>query len=109
VTLTQQLPEGLGASATLAAYRVVQEGLTNAVRHAKAQHVAIAVKAEGDSMVVSVTDDGVGMPEQWSGAGRFGLRGLKERVERLGGTLEACDCEPHGVRLTAAIPLVAGA
>jgi two-component system, NarL family, sensor histidine kinase UhpB len=109
VTLTQQLPEGLGASATLAAYRVVQEGLTNAVRHAKAQHVAIAVKAEGHSMVVSVTDDGVGMPEQWSGAGRFGLRGLKERVERLGGTLEACDCEPHGVRLTAAIPLVAGA
>jgi len=109
LTLQHQLPLDLGASATLAAYRVVQEGLVNALRHARATRVMIDVRSNGQSMVVSVTDDGVGLPERWSRPGHFGLRGLTERVEHLGGTVQVRNHEPHGVSLMAEIPLVAGA
>jgi two-component system, NarL family, sensor histidine kinase UhpB len=109
LSLQHELPTELGASATLAAYRVVQEGLVNALRHARASRVMIDVRANGASMVVSVTDDGVGLPEQWSRPGHFGLRGLAERVEHLGGTVAVSNREPHGVSLTAEIPLVASA
>jgi two-component system, NarL family, sensor histidine kinase UhpB len=105
LSLHHELPADLGGSVTLAAYRVVQEGLVNALRHAQAAHVAIDVAATAGKLQVRVQDDGVGLPEQWSRPGRFGLRGLKERVERLGGTLDVRNVEPHGVSLTAEIPL----
>ncbi len=106
LSLQHQLSADLGRSGALAAYRVVQEGLVNAVRHAKAARVAIDVRTNGQRMVVSVTDDGVGLPMQWSRPGHFGLRGLAERVEHLGATLQVGNHEPHGVSLTAEIPLV---
>jgi len=107
LSLRHQLPADLGASVTLAAYRVVQEGLVNALRHAKAQRVMIEVSSTPERMIVSVTDDGVGLPEQWSRPGHFGLRGLAERVEHLGGSFRVRNSEPHGVNLTAEIPLAA--
>jgi two-component system, NarL family, sensor histidine kinase UhpB len=107
LALQHQLLPDLGTSVTLAAYRVVQEGLVNAVRHARAQQVAIEVTATEGRLMVSVTDDGVGLPENWSRPGHFGLRGLSERVERLGGSLQVCNREPHGVCLRAEIPLAA--
>ncbi|HWZ61916.1 MAG TPA: ATP-binding protein [Steroidobacteraceae bacterium] len=106
LTLQHQLPADLGTSVTLAAYRVVQEGLVNAVRHAHAMRVDIDVSSTAESMTVSVTDDGVGLPAQWARPGHFGLRGLAERVEHLGGNLEVGSVRPHGVRLMAHIPLV---
>jgi two-component system sensor histidine kinase UhpB len=106
LSLRQQLPADLGASATLAAYRVAQEGLVNALRHANATHIDIEVQSDGQRMQVAVNDDGVGLPQHWSRPGHFGLRGLAERVERLGGTLTVCNRAPRGVSLTAEIPLV---
>ena len=106
LALRHHLPPDLGASVSLAAYRVVQEGLVNAVRHAHARRVDIDVSSTAESMTVSVTDDGVGLPSQWRRPGHFGLRGLAERVEHLGGSLEVRNVEPHGVRLTAHVPLV---
>jgi two-component system, NarL family, sensor histidine kinase UhpB len=105
LSLRHELPAELGGSVTLAAYRVVQEGLVNALRHAQAAHVTIAVTTSEGKLLVRVADDGVGLPEQWSLTGRFGLRGLRERVERLGGTLGVHNVEPHGVDLAAEIPL----
>jgi two-component system, NarL family, sensor histidine kinase UhpB len=105
LSLRHQLSEDLGASVTLAAYRVVQEGLVNALRHASAEHVAIDVSSTAERMTIVVNDDGVGLPAQWSRPGHFGLRGLAERVERLGGTLQVRNREPHGVSLTAEVPL----
>jgi two-component system, NarL family, sensor histidine kinase UhpB len=105
LVLEQQLPADLGASVTLAVYRVVQEGLVNAVRHAQATRVLIDVRASGERLRVAVIDDGVGLPASWSRPGHFGLRGLTERVEHLGGTLSVRNQEPHGVSLTAEIPL----
>ena len=109
LALRHQVPSDLGTSVTLAAYRVVQEGLVNAVRHARAQQVTIEVGVSDDRMIVSVSDDGVGLPENWSRPGHFGLRGLSERVERLGGTLWVGNCEPRGACLRAEIPLAARA
>ncbi len=103
--LRQQLPSDLGTSVTLAVYRVVQEGLVNAVRHARAQHVEIEVTASGGRMMVSVSDDGIGLPENWARPGHFGLRGLTERVVRLGGTLQVCNRDEGGACLRAEIPL----
>jgi two-component system sensor histidine kinase UhpB len=57
-------------------------------------------------MIVTITDDGVGLPKGWSRPGHFGLRGLTERIEHLGGHLNIRDREPRGVCLTAEIPLV---
>jgi two-component system, NarL family, sensor histidine kinase UhpB len=105
LTLEHQLPEELGASATLAAYRVAQEGLTNAVRHARATHVIIAVQVERGSLLITVSDDGIGLPGEWARPGHFGLRGLKERIEHLGGTLAVGNRAPRGVCLSAQIPL----
>ncbi len=112
LTLRHDLPSDLGPSVTLAAYRVVQEGLINALRHSQAQHIDINLvgrSTEGDEsqhMIVTVSDDGVGLPTgSWSRPGHFGLRGLTERVEHLGGRLEVRDRAPHGVSLTAEIPL----
>src|SRR3984893_5736554 len=107
--LRHQLPADLGASVSLAAYRVVQEGLVNAVRHAQARRVMIDVSSTAERMIVSVGDDGVGLSAHWSRPGHFGLRGLAERVEHLGGSLQVRNSEPHGVTLTAEIPLAVGA
>jgi two-component system sensor histidine kinase UhpB len=108
LSLQHQLPAELGTSVTLAAYRVVQEGLVNALRHAHAAHVNIEVSCGAGQMSVAVSDDGVGLPAQWSRPGHFGLRGLAERLEHLGGKLEVRNREPRGVSLTAHIPLTAG-
>jgi two-component system sensor histidine kinase UhpB len=105
LTLRHQLVPDLGTSVTLAAYRVVQEGLVNAVRHARAQQVAVEVTVMDGRLMASVTDDGVGLPENWSRPGHFGLRGLTGRVERLGGKLQVSNREPRGACLRAEIPL----
>jgi two-component system sensor histidine kinase UhpB len=105
LSLDHELPSDLGPSVTLAAYRVVQEGLINALRHAQATHVTIKLESQAGQMLVTVTDDGIGLPSSWSRPGHFGLRGLTERVEHLGGRLTVQNREPHGVCLIARIPL----
>jgi signal transduction histidine kinase len=69
-----------------ALYRIVQEGLTNVAKHARARTVDVVLEA-GDGFVrVSVTDDGVGFDTAAAGPEGFGVAGIKERVELLGGT-----------------------
>jgi two-component system sensor histidine kinase UhpB len=97
LTLRHELPSDLGPSVTLAAYRVVQEGLINALRHARASHIEISLESNSVArMFIKVTDDGVGLPETWARPGHFGLRGLRERVEHLGGQLTVGNREPGG-------------
>lgn len=106
LTLRHELPSDLGPSVTLAAYRVVQEGLINALRHAQASNIEISLDSlENQHMTIVVKDDGVGLPSSWSRPGHFGLRGLIERVERLGGRMTVRNGEPRGTVLTAEIPL----
>jgi two-component system, NarL family, sensor histidine kinase UhpB len=108
LSLRHTLAVDLGPSVTLAIYRVVQEGLINALRHAQASHVNINVESDAERIVVTITDDGVGLPKEWARPGHFGLRGLTERVEHLGGVFTVGNREPRGASLNAEIPLTAG-
>ncbi|HXA35174.1 MAG TPA: ATP-binding protein [Steroidobacteraceae bacterium] len=105
LTLSLELPIELGPSVTLAIYRVVQEGLINALRHAQASQVDIAVRCDERRIVATVTDDGVGLAAEWARPGHFGLRGLAERVQQLGGVFSIGNRDGRGVRLTADVPL----
>jgi two-component system sensor histidine kinase UhpB len=105
LSLEQELPMDLGPSVTLTIYRVVQEGLINALRHAQASRVEISVRSDARRIVASVADDGVGLSGDWTRPGHFGLRGLAERVSQLGGIFSIGAREGRGVCLSADIPL----
>jgi two-component system, NarL family, sensor histidine kinase UhpB len=109
LTLHQDLPPELGPSVTLAIYRVVQEGVINALRHAHPSRVDVEVHSDAQRIVITVIDDGVGLPTEWSRPGHFGLRGLTDRVTQLGGSFTVANDARGGARLTAEIPLAASA
>jgi two-component system, NarL family, sensor histidine kinase DesK len=68
----------------IAALRLVQEALTNALRHGEPGRIAIALRCEGDTLSIEVRDDGRGCERIEPGNG---LRGMRERIERIGGSL----------------------
>ncbi|GIJ24573.1 histidine kinase [Micromonospora lutea] len=81
---------------------VLREALSNAVRHAEATAVSVAVCVNATQVTVTVTDNGVGCDPA---AARGGLVNLRERAERHGGTFEVRRAEPHGTELLWSIPL----
>jgi signal transduction histidine kinase len=86
-----------------AAYRIVQEALTNVVRHASASSAHVSVRAGADTLEVEITDDG-----RAKGAGAhagLGLRGMAERAEALGGGIEVGPRAEGGWRVHAMLPL----
>ena len=87
-----------------AVYRIVQEALGNAVRHARPSRVAIRVVDDGSGVRISVRDDGRGFdPTVVSGG--FGLKRIRERVELFGGSLEIVSDVDGGTEVRAAIPV----
>jgi signal transduction histidine kinase len=88
----------------LACYRIVQESLTNVVRHAGASCASVTVAADGDALAVEVTDDGTGVPGSGNGA-RQGIVGMRERARALGGTLHAGPRPEGGFRVSARLPV----
>ena len=87
----------------IACFRVVQEALTNVVRHAAARHVWIELSHSDSVLEVVVRDDGTGFDvastqEQAVRRGRLGLSGMLERVQLLGGTLAVESERGHGAR-----------
>jgi PAS domain S-box-containing protein len=98
--------EGLGEAVNITAYRLVQECLTNVVKHAGATHVTVAVERTPEGLRLSVSDDGRGMDLQAKRSG-LGLLGLRERVEALSGRLELQSAPGRGVVVHAHIPVAA--
>ena len=95
----------LPSATQMAIYRVVQECLTNAARHARAGSVKISVLAGGcDDAVLIVADDGCGFEPRQGHAGQYGLAGMRRRVEACGGQLRVESGAGRGTRITAAIP-----
>ena len=109
VTLEGDL-DALGERINITVYRFVQEALTNVVRHAAATRVEVRVGRQGGMLDVMVRDNGKGLGERTqSDLARFGLMGMRERVEALEGHFEF-DSEPGaGVCVRAQIPLVPAA
>ena len=94
---------GLGARLQAAAYRIAQESLNNAAKHARPTRTEVRITRAGDVLTVEVTDDGTtAAPAAGDGSG---LRGMRERAEQLGGTLEAGPTPDRGWRVRARLPV----
>jgi signal transduction histidine kinase len=87
----------------LSAYRIVQEGLTNALKHAKGAHAEVVVRYIDTSVELEIADDGPGLPAG-DGMGH-GLVGMRERVALYGGTLDAGPRDGGGFLLRAQLPV----
>jgi signal transduction histidine kinase len=101
-------PSSLPAGVDLSAYRIVQEALTNTLRHARATRAEVTVRYDSDAVEVDVRDDGRGAVVHDGEAGGHGLVGMRERASLLGGTLEAGPLPRGGYRVHARLPLEAG-
>jgi PAS domain S-box-containing protein len=97
-------PHRLDAEVETAAYRIVQESLSNAARHAGASRVVVELARRNGALEVSVRDDGSGFDPGSAGSG-FGLRGMRERVDLLAGSFEIASGAGRGTRVAAALPL----
>ena len=83
-------PQAVAPETALDILRIVQEALSNTARHAQASHVLVRLAAGGQGLQVVVKDDGLGFDpsEGIERPGCFGLAGMRERAERIGGTLQ---------------------
>jgi signal transduction histidine kinase len=97
--------EGLPAATVETACRVVQEGLTNAIRYATGARVRVLVRGAADELFVEVANEPARAERRLAGAGTGnGLRGLRERAAACGGRLEAGSTDDGGWRVTAHLP-----
>ena len=107
------LPDGVD----LSAYRIVQEALSNAMRHAPGSHVRLHLAYRPDALAVEISNDaalravpvlvasGERAAEGGAGGGGHGLVGMRERATMLGGSLDAGQTGDGGFRVTAVLPL----
>lgn len=89
----------------LAVYRIIQESLTNIVRHSQADHVDIKIDQTDDKVQLTIADNGQGMDKSQTVTG-LGHIGMRERVQALGGTFDIESAPGEGVTIVAELPLV---
>jgi signal transduction histidine kinase len=87
-----------------ALYRVVQEALHNTVKHARAANVKLKLEESPEGFTLTISDDGVGFDARSDFPGHLGLKSMRERATRLGGTLEVISETGQGVRILARVP-----
>jgi signal transduction histidine kinase len=97
----RELPVGL----ELSAYRIVQEALTNALKHAGDAHATVRVRYATDSLELEIADDGGGAVEPAANGGGHGLVGMRERVALYGGRFEASRRATGGFAVRVALPI----
>jgi signal transduction histidine kinase len=97
--------DALPAMVATTSYRIVQEALTNVLRHAPSSSARVSVRRQGDTVLIEVTDDGVGERSAAAAPGTGnGVRGMQERASALGGDLVAGPREGGGWRVLATLP-----
>ena len=95
----------LGEAVNITVYRLIQECLTNVIRHAEASSVEIDLRREGEAIAVTVADNGKGLGERnESEVARFGLMGMRERVQALSGEFRLDSRPGQGLTVYALIP-----
>jgi signal transduction histidine kinase len=104
VTVDGTLP-ALPAGIELSAYRIVQEALTNTLRHARARSAEVAVRHRTGAVEIEVVDDGRAATRPPDDSPGYGIIGMRERAAVLGGTLEAGPTAHGGFRVQAVLPL----
>jgi signal transduction histidine kinase len=100
--------DGLSELANLAIYRLIQEGLTNSYKHAGATRIDVTPRREAQDIVLTVRDDGRGADLKQQKPG-FGLNGMRERVELMGGRFDIQSAPDNGFTFEAHLPATAGA
>ena len=107
--LVGSLPRPLSADLETLSYRVVQEALTNAAKHARAEHVVVSVESTATSLRVEIEDDGRGfdsaMTREFLRQGRVGLASMRERVELANGTFVIRSTPGRGTSIVATLPV----
>ena len=99
LTMPDELPR-LTQAEEQCLYRVAQEALSNVARHARATHVRVALQ-----LTLTIADDGRGFDPAMVNGGHYGLKGLRERAELVGATLDIVSAQPHGTTLTLSAPI----
>jgi signal transduction histidine kinase len=97
-------PRPLSTGVELSAYRIVQEALTNVVKHAGIAHTRVSVRYGEEGLELEIVDDGRGGGEPGSARTGHGLIGMRERVALFGGTLTAGPLNGRGYRVEALLP-----
>ncbi|MBT9554597.1 MAG: hypothetical protein IV100_01155 [Myxococcales bacterium] len=99
----------LGGDAATTVFRIVQEALTNVVRHANASRAEVLIHLAGSRLVLEVQDDGVGISDLAQRSAGFGMVGIRERVDTVGGDASWSTVVTGGtlLRVTAPYPVVA--
>ncbi|KPI14753.1 integral membrane sensor signal transduction histidine kinase [Actinobacteria bacterium OV450] len=95
----------LPSDVELAAFRIVQEALTNVVRHARAGACRVGIAYGPDELTLEISDDGRGVPEGSPAGAGFGITGMRERATLLNGRFEAGPRPAGGFRVAAVLPL----
>jgi signal transduction histidine kinase len=100
----------LSAPVELALYRIGQEALSNVVRHAQATQAALTISYSTDSVILKVTDNGVGFevpesPSEFAPGGHFGLLGIHERTEMIGAKLSIQSSSSKGSQVVVTVPV----
>ncbi|TFW13432.1 sensor histidine kinase, partial [Duganella callida] len=93
-----------GGTADGVLYRVLQESLSNIVRHAQASEVSVGIRCQDRSLKLTVRDNGVGLPQPAARRGS-GLRGIAQRVDEAGGRLDVASAPGLGTALTMSFPI----
>ena len=104
------LEHALAPDLQLYLYRLIQEGLNNLLKHARASTVMLEIKRQGDQLRVQLEDNGIGFDPATrvrTRSGGLGLAGMEERVKLLGGTLQIQSVPGQGTRLHITIPVPA--
>ena len=106
IDLHLQTPlEDMESSLATATYRIVQESLNNALRHAQASQITILLSALDHQLHIDVSDNGMGATPDWEDSGQFGVIGMRERAQGLDGSFRFESLQPSGVRVWAVLPL----
>ncbi|MBT4664340.1 MAG: hypothetical protein HOB60_05835 [Methylococcales bacterium] len=85
-------------------FRIIQESLTNTIRHARATQVSVKIQINPGKLILLVTDNGCGCESDKLTSG-FGLLGIKERIKLLEGSLQISSKIDNGLQIRAQIPL----
>ena len=97
--------EHLSDHLATAVYRIMQEALTNALRHAQASQIDMTVQRQDHHLCLDIQDNGNGPSADWENSGHFGVVGMRERAHALGGQLAFVALSPRGARVHAVLPL----
>jgi two-component system, NarL family, sensor histidine kinase UhpB len=97
--------DGLDDALSTTVYRLVQEAVNNALRHAQASRIDVQLDASAHGLELLVTDNGTGQVAQFQAPGHYGMLGMRERAQALGGSFEVAQMAPTGVRIRVSLPM----